>query len=146
MLTFEEYIKRGIVRKRTTNFERASALIENSKNRQNFLRKILSKIKIEDSDANNIIEQIYDILIELIRAKMFIDGFEASGRSAHEAEVAYLKILNLLEEEINLMDELRMFRNGVKYYGKRYTKEQAERSLEFMNNFLPKLNNILKIT
>jgi hypothetical protein len=143
---FEDYIKKGIVRKRTANDARARDLIINSANREKFLGKILKKLSIEESDANSLIEQIYDILIELIRAKMFIDGFEATGNYAHEAEVAYLKNLNFLEEEVNLMDEIRAFRNGVKYYGKRYTKEQAEKGCTFMNKLLPKLKKVLELS
>ena len=144
--SFKEYLEVGIVRKRSLNINRAENLIKNSKGRKDLLDRVLLKVEIKESDANYIIEQVYDILIELIRAKLFLDGFEASGNNAHEAEVSYLKELNFLDEEISLMNELRTFRNGVKYYGKQYTLEQSELSIKFLNSILPKLKKILKLT
>lgn len=144
--TFKEYLETGIARKRTPDILRAEDLTRDSKNRKNFLERIKKNLEIKDEEANYIIEQVYDILIGLIRAKMFLDGFEASGNNAHEAEVSYLRELKFLDEEVSSMNELRMFRNGIKYYGKRYTKEHAEKSIDFMNNLLTKLNRILKVS
>ena len=90
------------------------------------------------------IEEIYDILIELIRAKMLINGFEASGNFAHESEVSYLRELKFTDYETNLMNELRQFRNGIKYYGKRYKKEDAQILIKFLNNFYPNFAKLFK--
>lgn len=144
MKDFNEYISKEIVRKRSPNKERADSLIEDSDKRRFFFNQIIEKIEINDSNANYIIEQVYDILIELIRAKTFLDGYEASGNYAHEAEVSYLKEINFSELERNTMDNIRKFRNGIKYYGRRYAKNEAEESIKFMNSILPKLKKLLK--
>ena len=59
------------------------------------------------------IEKMYDILIELIRAKMLKDGFKAHGEGAHEAEVSYMRKIGFNELDISFMNELRYFRNGI---------------------------------
>lgn len=142
--SFEEYLLENIARKITSNKERANSLIEDSDKREEFLKEAISKIEITDNNANYFIEEVYDILISLIRAKMLINGYMASGNYAHEAEVSYLIELKFTDYERNIMDEIRKFRNGIKYYGKRYKKEEAEKTLNFMNSILPKLKNLLK--
>lgn len=101
---------------------------------------MLDKIGLNDENANDIIEDCYDILISLIRAKMLLSGFNSSGIGAHEAEVAYMKNLDFLDTEIRFMNELRYFRNGIMYYGKRFDKEYAEKVLNFLKKIKEKLN------
>ena len=45
---------------------------------------------IDDDNANSIVKDCYDIIMELIRAKLLLDGYSSSGQFAHEAEVSYL--------------------------------------------------------
>lgn len=141
---FEEYILNEIVRKVTPDKIRANSLIQNSQKRNLFLNQIVKAIEITDDNANYIIEEVYDIIIELIRAKMLINGYVASGNYAHEAEVSYLKKLDFVDYERNIMDEIRQFRNGIKYYGRRYTKNEAEKSIEFLSSILPKLKKLVE--
>ncbi|MBI2629530.1 hypothetical protein HYW76_00345 [Candidatus Pacearchaeota archaeon] len=141
---FKEYIKEGIVRQMYPDKNKANSLAENSEKRDIFLKQIVNTIEITDNNANFIIESIYDILIELIRAKMLLDGYSASGNYAHEAEVSYLNELKFPDYEINMMNELRQFRNGVKYYGKSYIKEEAEKFIMFLSSFFPKLKKLIE--
>ena len=84
---FDEFLKEGVVRKRTPDMPRARSLIEEAEKRNKFLNEILNKIGLLDKNANYFIENSYDILIELIRAKLLIEGFSSSGKGAHEANV-----------------------------------------------------------
>lgn len=143
---FKEYLDKKIVRAISSNKLRSLDLISSSDKRNNFLNEIIKNIKISEDNASYFIEQVYDILIELIRAKMFMDGFSASGNYAHEAEVSYLKELKFNYFEVNTMNEIRQFRNGIKYYGKKHTSEGAQNSIKFMNSFIPKLKKILNTT
>ena len=52
------------------------------------LKENIAKTGIHEKNANSIIKDAYDIIMELIRAKMMVDGFNASGSYAHEAEVS----------------------------------------------------------
>ena len=47
--------------------------------------------------------------MELIRAKVLIDGY---ATASHEAEVSYMRNLGFSEHDVRFMDELRYHRNG----------------------------------
>lgn len=70
---------------------------------------------------------------------MLEQGFNASGRGAHEAEVAYLRKLGIKESIIQFADQLRYFRNRIMYYGKEFDSEYAEKVFLFLKNIYEKL-------
>lgn len=102
------------------------------------------KLELNDSNANYFVENIYDTIMELIRARMFLDGFKAAGLSAHEAEISYLRKLQFSESDVIFANELRYYRNGIVYYGKSTDAEYANKVLKFLNDNYPKLMNIAK--
>ncbi len=128
---FEEFIAENIVRKQGINRSRVNFLVEESENSYNNLLEMLQKIKLKDTNANAFVKSCHDILMELIRAKMLIDGYNASGFGAHEAEVSYLRNLGFKEQEVQFADQMRFFRNGMLYYGTILDKEYAEKVIEF---------------
>ena len=142
---FEEFVKEGIIIKRTADINRAKSLVEEVNKRKKFLSELREKIGLSDKNANYFIENAYDILIELIRAKLILDGFKSSGVSAHEAEVSYLRNLDFIESNIRFMNELRYFRNGIKYYGKSFDKETALKVLDFLDKTYPLLKKKIDI-
>ncbi len=77
--------------------------------------------------------------MELIRAKLLLKGYSASGSHAHEGEISYLKEIGFPDNDISFLNESRYFRNGITYYGKIMTKEYAEKVFDFLNKILPKL-------
>ena len=79
----------------------------------------------------------------LIRAKMILDGYNASGLGAHEAEVSYARILAFEEKDIRFLDQLRYFRNGILHYGINLDKEYADKVIIFMKDNYSKLRNYL---
>lgn len=81
----------------------------------------------------------YDILMELVRAKMLLDGYGASGQGAHEAEVTYLRKLGFSEKDVQFADQMRFFRNGMLYYGTHLDKEYAENVITFAKMMYNKL-------
>ncbi|HLD55686.1 MAG TPA: hypothetical protein VJB35_05490 [Candidatus Nanoarchaeia archaeon] len=143
MKKFEEFIKNGIVNKQSPNKNRALALIKEAEEKKIFLDLSLSSIPKDKMNANFIIDYCYDILMEILRAKMFLEGYNAGN--SHEAEVAYLKVLGFSEADVTFMDELRYYRNGTKYYGTILDKAYAEKSLIFMNKNYPKIKRLINI-
>jgi len=133
MKKFEEFLKERVVRKQFPDRARANDLIEESKRKLKNLKRIIEKMGIDDENSNNLVEDSYDVLLGLVRARMFLNGFSASGKGAHEAEVAFARKLGLNEREIYMLDQLRYFRNGILYYGKRFDKEYAEKVLAFLD-------------
>jgi len=130
MKEFREFLNKGIIKKQTANKSRANDLIEESERKEKSLKEILNKIGLSNNNSNDILEYCYDILIGLIRAKLYLDGFKSSGEGSHEAEISYLKEIGFSETEAKVMDELRYFRNGIKYYGKRFDSEYAKKILK----------------
>ena len=102
---FEEFLREGIVRKQQPNIERAESLLKETEDKKQFLEDSIKIIPVGKMYPNFIVDSCYDILIETLRAIMFIEGFN-SGTS-HEAEVSYLRILGFEEYEVRFMNELR---------------------------------------
>ncbi len=92
---------------------------------------MIQKIKLNEVNANFFVKPGYDILMELIRAKMLLEGYTTSGFGAHEAEVSYMRVLGFDERDVQFADQLRFFRNGMLYYGPVLDREYAERVIEF---------------
>ena len=104
----------------------------------------IQKIKISDINANDFVKSCYDILMELIRAKMLLNGYNASGIGAHEAEISYMRVLEFDENDVQFTDQIRFFRNGMLYYGTILDKDYAEKVIEFTKNIYKNLTNKIK--
>ncbi len=139
---FEEFVRKGKIRKQKPDFERCKALIKESKDKKKFFDKIISSMPFHEVNSNYIVETSYDILIELIRAKLLSKGFKSSGGGAHEAEISFMRDIGFSEAEVRFMNELRYFRNGIKYYGKIFEKDYARKVMGFLNKSLRKLKSI----
>ena len=141
---FNEFLKEGIVKKRSPNQARANSLVGEAEKRMKFVSEIMNKIGLTNENANYFIENSYDILIESVRAKLLADGFSSSGEGAHEAEVAYMRNLGFSENEARFMNDLRYFRNGILYYGKDFDADYAKKVIDFLNKIYPKLKGLSK--
>jgi hypothetical protein len=84
---------------------------------------------------NFVVDYCYDIIMELLRAQMFIHGYNAGN--SHEAEVSYTRLLGFSEAETRFLDDMRYFRNGTKYYGTLLDIDYAMKVLEFTNRLYP---------
>src|SRR3989339_1728000 len=141
---FDEFVKKNIVRKQSIDKSRAEFLIKESENGYKNLLEMVEKIELKDNNANDFIKSCYDILMELIRAKMLLEGYNASGIGAHEAEVSYMRILGFDEKDVQFADQMRFFRNGMIYYGTILDKEYADKVIGFTKKIYPKLKELLK--
>jgi|SRR3989338_5002391 len=141
---FSYYLTQGIIIKSAANPQRAEFLIKESENSFEGLKERVEKIGINEKNANSIVKDCYDIMMELIRAKLLLEGYSSSGQYAHEAEVSYSQEINFPEKDVAFLNELRYFRNSVTYYGKILDKEYAEKVFNFLNKIYPKLIKILR--
>ncbi len=139
--SFDEFLKDNIVKKQSIDKSRAEFLIKESENSYINLLEKIQKLKINDVNANDFVKSCYDILMELIRAKMLLNGYNASGIGAHEAEVSYMRILGFSENDIQFADQMRFFRNGMLYYGTILDKDYAEKVIEFTKKIYKKLKD-----
>ena len=129
--SFDEFIDEGIVRKITPDNERSESLKSEADRKFGLLNENIKKNGVDNNNANDYVEYCYNIIMFLIRAEMFKSGYSSSGQGSHEAEVAFTKNLGFNDTDIRFLDQLRYFRNGILYYGKRFDKEYAEKVIEF---------------
>lgn len=141
---FEEFVKEGIVKKQSPDKPRAEFLVKEAENAFSLLKKMNEKIGLSDETANMFIKSCYDILMELIRAKMLLSGYNATGTGAHEAEVSYLRKIGFSETNIQFYDTLRYFRNGMLYYGTVLDREYAEKVIKFTKENYQTLKKAIK--
>ncbi|MGV8171149.1 MAG: hypothetical protein ACP5OA_00475 [Candidatus Woesearchaeota archaeon] len=141
MKDFKEFIKNGVVKKQSPNRQRALSLIAETAEKKRYLDIIIQLVPKEKWNPNVIVDQCYDIFMELLRAKMFLDGYNAGN--SHEAEVSYMTVLGFTEPETKYMDEIRYYRNGTKYYGTMLNTKYAENVIKFLNKTYPKLIKLL---
>ena len=141
---FDEFIKENIVKKQSIDKSRAEFLVKEAENSYNNLLEKIQKIELSNNNANDFIKSCYDLLMEIIRAKILLDGYNASGFGAHEAEVSYMRVLGLDENDVQFVNQLRFFRNGILYYGAILDKEYAEKVIEFTKIIYPKLKQMIK--
>lgn len=136
---FETYVNSGIVKKCSVDKPRAEFLINEAKNSFEGLKERIDKIGINSKNANSVIKDCYDIIMELIRAELLLNGYNSSGQYAHEAEISFLSKQKFPDNEVSFMNDVRYFRNSVMYYGKILDKEYAEKVVAFTYKFYPKL-------
>ena len=130
--SFDDFIKDRIVKTQSIDISRAEFLKKESENSYSNLLEKIRLIKLTDKNANDFVKSCYDIMMELLRAKMLLNGYNASGIGAHEAEVAYMRLLGFQEKDVQFADQIRFFRNGMLYYGTILDKEYAEKVLLFL--------------
>ena len=138
---FEEYVERKIIRKCTINKPRAKFLISEAEKTFRGLNKRVEAMGIDEDNANSIIKDCYDIIMELTRAKLLLDGYCSAGQFAHEAEISYLKKHEFSDNEVSFINDLRYFRNSITYYGKILSVEYAKQVVDFIKKIYPKLKN-----
>jgi len=137
---FREFLEDGTVRKRHPDRNRAESLAREAKAKKLFLENVMRIAPKEKIYPNFIIESCYDVIIEMVRAKMLLEGYSSDS---HEAEVSFMAILGFQLSDIRFADGLRWFRNGIKYYGKMMDMEYADKVLAFLNRIYPELEKIV---
>ena len=141
---FKYFLEQGVVKKQSPNYPRAEFLVKEADKSFIGLKRNTEKIGIDEFNANSIIKDIHDIIVQKIRARMLLDGFSSSGNFAHEAEVAYMNILNFSDYEVSFVNELRKARNGITYYGKMFESSYAKDCYKFLTSILPKLDKLFE--
>jgi hypothetical protein len=84
--------------------------------------KIRSANYLPDDHKISKITLLYDALRELLEAKALENGFKIYN---HECYTAFLKEILNKSDQGNLFDEIRKIRNGINYYGKKITDDEA---------------------
>lgn len=109
--------------------KRANALIEMARDRYK---------NMSFKEPYRIIEEYYEIIKELITSFMYKQGFKTLS---HKALVDFSSenIKNLSQSEISLIDELRVKRNNIVYYGEKISLEFLKAREESIKKIIKKL-------
>lgn len=141
---FEDYLRESVVKHVRINAERAKSLAIESGRKIRSLMERLEKLGVNNENANDYVEYCYDIIMHLVRAKLYLEGYSASGLDVHAAEVSYLRVLGFTEKEVQFANQMRYFRNGILYYGTVLDKEYAEQVIEFAKKNYSRLKEMLR--
>jgi len=128
---FKYYLDKGIVKKRSIDLSRANFLKKEAQLSFEGLLERVELIGINKKNSNSIIKDCYDILSEVIRSKMNLLGYSASGQGAHESEISFSRKFIERENDVQFLNKLRYFRNGMIYYGSILDIEYAQKVFIF---------------
>jgi len=114
----------------TKDERRAGALINMARNRYLTLKEL--------KEPYRILEEYYEIIKELITSIMYKLGFKTLS---HKALIEFAKenIKILTSSDISLIDELRIKRNNIVYYGETITEKFLKEREESIRNIINKL-------
>ncbi len=109
---------------------RANALKDMSKERL----KDISDLKA----AYRILEEYYEIIKELLTSAMYKQGWKTLSHKSL-VEFAAKNIKTLTAQEIQLIDDLRIKRNSIVYYGEKVSEDFLKSREPFIKNIIQKL-------
>lgn len=137
MLSFEYFVKRKKVRKKSIDKELAKSLVKSSKDRFEFAIETMSR------KPRYALENAYESIIELIDALLALKGYKSWS---HEANIAFLKKFKEFSSvELERLDNIRRKRHSSKYYGVFFKRMEVKREIEFLKRIRRKLNTIIKV-
>lgn len=117
---------------------RAKDLFEMAEERMNDIISVIPKDK-----HYKFIEEYYEVIVQLITALMYLDGFKTLS---HIGLIDYLSknYKEFTSSEIKLIDILRKFRHGTVYYGKKVGSEFLLNYNSDIESLISKLNKTTK--
>jgi hypothetical protein len=132
MKSFKEFINDKIIKKQNPKPARAKDLLNETAKRYAFLKTIQDK----EEFANYLTENAYDVIRELIEAKLYLDGYKSGS---HEATISYLKEIGYSDTDVIFLDTVRNVRNGIKYYGEISSLNFSHQVLDFLEKIYQEL-------
>jgi len=122
MLSWKEYIKKGVVRKTSLDINMIKSLIKTSDDGLEFFKNYVP----DDKNSCTLFKNYYDFLREICEAVAISKEYKIYQ---HEAITLFLReVLN--EDNISFkFDKFRILRNGIHYYGKTIPKEETSKTI-----------------
>ncbi len=136
-MNFEDFIKKGLVKKKDIDKNLAKSLIVAAESDLKFLKRN----EIDDVSARKMVSGYYDVLRELLEAMAALNGYKIYS---HEAFFYFLEENgeDVMGEKFN---RFRLIRNRVNYYGKTVSPNEAEEYClgieKMIKYFMRKLND-----
>jgi len=126
---FEDFLKKGSVRKASKDEGLIKSLIKTAKNDLKFF----GKLEINEDSSRRLVGIFYDVLRSLLESMASIDEYKIY---LHEAFTYYLKEIKG-EEEISVkFDRFRKIRNSINYYAKEISIDEAKELIGDLKNMI----------
>ena len=97
----------------TPDKERAKSILGMIKQREKFINNIN-----ENEFSTILAENYYEIIKELCTAIALTEGYKFIGENAHKELIDFMKNYNMGEDQLVIMNDLRIRRNKSSYEGK----------------------------
>jgi len=137
--SFENYLKLGKIKRKTSDYEEAKALFEQSKERMEY-----TGLKdINQRTAKFVLQDSYEAAREAAQSLMSVHGFKPYS---HEATISFIKKFygsSFSEEEIYKFDHFRQLRNNSVYKAAKVMEEDAKSCILFARKFINKVQFLL---
>ena len=135
-MDFKECLKKSIVKEVKEDRELIASLRKTSKNKL----ESESNLKLNEVTAGSKISLLYDSLRELLEALAITNGYKIYN---HECYACFLK--EIVNESIkgDEFDELRKIRNGINYYAKEISVDEAKDVLKRIKNLREEVLTLL---
>jgi hypothetical protein len=118
----------------TKDERRAKALKDMAKDRFSKMSSL--------GEPYRIIEEYYEIIKELLTSFMYLQGFKTLSHKAL-VEFSAKNIKALSSKDLSLIDELRIKRNNIVYYGERITQEFLKSREEKIKEIIHRLISLV---
>ncbi len=142
--SFVNYIKDGVVRKKTEDRESAASLFHHAQDRLVYAKQK----EVTEKTASFVLEDAYGAALEAVQALMAKQGYKTNSKpGAHESCLAFLKDLHassFTQEIVQKFDRFRQLRHDSYYRAVPVTLEDAKNSLEFAKAILDKSQSLLE--
>ncbi len=132
MLSWDEYIKQGSIRKTFPNKGVIKSLIQTSDNRI----KTFSEISLNEQNSSIIFSNYYDALREICESIALLNGYKIYF---HEAIGLFLREILKEDAIFAKFDKFRIIRNGVNYYGNAISLNEALQYIDDIKRIIDKL-------
>ena len=134
VMEFEYYLRKGSVRKTFPDKNRARSLVKMAIKRLELAKEL--------KNPNFKLEMAYESIIECIEAIMSLHGYKSYS---HEADIAFLRKIGFLEEDIIKVDNLRKLRHRSKYYGEEISENVSNTAIKIAENIIGKILRNVKL-
>ena len=132
-MSLQEHIKMGQVKKASPDISLIKSLQETAESDRRFLKGI----ELKNDSARKLMTNYYDILRSILEAIASLNGYKIYS---HEAFTSFLK--EKKEDHMaEKFDRFRRIRNGIAYYGKNISVEEAKELIKEIKALTEELEN-----
>ncbi len=133
MKDFDSFVESGDVKKQAPDANLSNSLVNDAVRRLEYAKSS----PLTGENAKYVYENTYESLREAADAVLFLQGYKSFS---HEATVAFIQRFDEFSvREISGFDRMRIKRNGMKYYGKSCSADDAKEAMEFAESLIKKL-------